>query len=563
MGVHKVKGKYLIYKAEKISEVKYRAELSAELITKFGNKVFNAEEMTLIISHSLDYFVSKFKEICHNETSIRFYQHVFKFHDLATEASYNFPRQDLSEDISLSYLATYRRILKFIMEMGCEVSMHNNEKTTPAFKIRVEKQLSDLIYLGDMIFTCTSFYAEQSMIEDVADISFNDKGLFVFSRRHHYNYIFKHLTENATVQLDEAVMDDSELHGFEDLKTAIKNCIGIEYGNVGHLIASIHEMNKQTGGDLVGVEWKTLPLNMEAMFGVDLQNSELFFKGLTLDRDNKMALLECAVKQYNLNRYLYRPIIIWNVEGTDYAFFSKHSWMETFIQLSSNAIPWGKAPKEWLQNRCLKEYVHSKEDDHDRWLDDAVEEKLNKNGLKYDRNVKNINHHNGRISIDVQDLGEIDFIIISDEIKTLFVVDCKHLLGRFDIPSQRNDYNAFTSGKKPYNETLERKIYWFEKNLTLVKEHFQLKYSDDTINLTGYKVEGIFIINTPTLYMYNSKYRIYTIPQIEGVVLGKHIDPTFSVVIDEEHQTKFLSVDYPYFQKPKYLKFNVYDDLDE
>lgn len=200
MGVHKVKDKYLIYKGEKTSEVKYRTELSSELISTFGNKVYNTEEITLAIRHSLEYFVSNFKEICHNETSIRFYQHVFKFHDQATEAAYNFPRQDLSQDISLSYLAVYRRVLKLIMEMGCEVKMHNDEKTIPEFKSRVEKLLSDLIYLGDMIFTCASLYAEQSMIEDVADISFNDEGLFVFSRRHHYNFIFEHLTENATVQ---------------------------------------------------------------------------------------------------------------------------------------------------------------------------------------------------------------------------------------------------------------------------------------------------------------------------------------------------------------------------
>jgi hypothetical protein len=563
MAVYKVKGKYLIYRGEKSSEEKFRTELSAKLIEKFGNKTFDAEEITLIISYSLDYFVSRFKEICHGETSIRFYQHVFKFHDQATEASYNFPRQNLSEDISLSYLATYRRTLKLIMEMGCDISMHNNEKTSPALIERIEKQLSDLIYLGDMIFTCASLYAEQSMIEDVADISFSDKGLFVFSRRHHYNFIFEHLIKNSTEQLGEAVMDDSELNGFEDLKTAIKDCLGIGYDEVGHLIATIHEMNKEKGGDRVGVEWKTLPLNMEAMFGADLQNSELFFKGVTLDKNNKMDLLECAVKQYKLNRYLYRPIIIWSVDGTDYAFFSKHSWMETFIQLSSNAIPWGKAPKEWLQNRCLKEYVHRKEDDHDRWLDDVVEEKLKKNGLKYDRNVENTIHLKGRTSIDVQGLGEIDFIIISEEAKTLFIVDCKHLLGRYDIPSQRNDYNAFTSGKKPYNDTLERKIRWFERNLNLVKEHFQLKYDDKAIDLSDYKVEGVFIINTPTLYMYNSQYRIYTIPQIEDVFLGKHIDPTFSVVIDEELQTKFLNIDYPYFQKPNYMKFDLYDDLEE
>lgn len=558
MGVHKVKNKYLIYKAEKVSEVKYRKELSEMLITKFGKNPYGVEEVTLVLKDSLDYFINKFKEICHKETFVRFYQHVFKFHEQATEAAYNFPHQDLSVDISLSYLATYRRILKFILEMGCEVKMHNREETSREYKKRFESQLSDLIYLGEMIFMCTSFYAEQSMIEDVADVSFDDNGLFVFSRRHHYNFIFEHFNESAVKKLGNTVVDDSGLSGFEDLQKAIKDCLGIEYNNVGHLIATIHEMNKPKGGDMVGVEWKMLPLNMEAMFGTDLEQAELFFKGLTLDKNNKMDLLDCACKQYSLNRYLYKPIIVWNIDGKDYVLFGKHSWAETMFQLSSNAIPWGKAHFEWLKNKCFKDYVHSKEDDHDKWLDDAVESKLSFNDIKYDRNVKNIKNHSGSTSINVKGLGEIDFIIISKKTKTLLIVDCKHLVGRYDVPSQRNDYNAFTSGKKPYNETIKRKIKWFKDNIGIVQEHFQLKYDDPNISLVDYKVEGIFIINTPTLYMYNSEYRIYTIHQVEDVVLGKHSDPTFTVLVDEGHQEKIITVDYPYFRKPKYMEFDPF-----
>ncbi len=63
--------------------------------------------------------------------------------------------------------------------------------------------------------------------------------------------------------------------------------------------------------------------------------------------------------------------------------------------------------------------------------------------------------------------------------------------------------------------------------------------------------------------MYNSKFRIYTIPQIEEVVIGKHIDPTFSVIIDDEHETRILNIGYPYFQKPSYIRFDLYDEEEE
>ncbi|WP_281778075.1 hypothetical protein [Croceibacter atlanticus] len=562
MSVHKVKGEYLIYKAKKSSEMKFRKELSRELIENFENKIYTSEEVTEVLKYSIEYFTTKFESICRAETSIRFYQHIFKFHDQATQASYDDPHKDLSPEISIGYLATYRRILKLIMEMGCEIKMHNREKTNAAFKLRFQDKLSDLIYLGEMIFTCGSLYAEQSMIEDVADIVYDINNLFSFTRRHHYDHIFKHFDTYARENLGDSVLDDSGLSGFEDLKAAINRCLGIEYGNVGHLIASIHKMNEPKGGDMVGVEWKTLPYNMETMYGVDLEMAKTFFSGLTLNKSNKMSVLDCAVKQYALNRYLYRPIVIWNVEGEDYAFFSKYSWMETFFQLSSNAIPWGKASQEWKSNKCLNKYINKKQDDHDRWLDDSVEEKLIANHLMYDRNAKKLKHKSGVTSFDIKDLGEIDFIIVSEALKKVLIVDCKHLVGRYDIPSQRNDYNAFTKGKKPYNETIARKVEWFKSNKDILCEHFELKYKVD-LDLTDYQIEGVFFINTPTLYMYNSEFRIYTIHQVENVVFGNHQDPIFEIIIDEGDHTRFLSVNYPYFQKPKYLRFDFFDDEED
>jgi hypothetical protein len=560
MGIHIVKEKYYIFKGEKSAEKKYRKELSAKIISKFGKKEYNELESTEIISLSLEYFISEFKNICLGESSVKFYQQIFRLHEQATEVVYQFPHENLSEDVDFKYIATYRRILKFILEMGCEVPMHNQKQINEVFKIRLEKNLNDLLYLGHMILSNVSQYAEQTMIEDVVDISFDENDMFVFSRRHHYNYIFEHMIKDFGPVLTKSIVDDDGLAGLNDLKIALKNCFNIEYGNVGHLIATIHEMNKDKGGDVVGVGWETFHLNLNSMFGVDKDVAKQFFKGLTLDKNNKMDLLDLACKPYKMNRYIYKPIIIWDIEGADFALVGKNSWSETVIQFASNAIPWGKAPTEWLKNKCFKKYVHSKEDAHDKWLDNAVEEKLVSNQIFFDRNVKTINHNSGKTSIDVEKLGEIDFIIISKNTNKIFISDCKHLLGRYDIANQRNDFNAFTNGKKPYNKTLKRKIKWFKENIQLLEEHFKIKYPTKNINITDYEIEGIFIINTPTFYMYNSEYRIYTINQIEDVLMGENIDPEFTIIIDEGKYEKILTVKYPYFKKPKYIKFDPFKE---
>ncbi len=557
MNIHKVKDKYLIFKADNSSEQKFRKELSSLILEKFGNEKFNSEQTTEIISFSLNYYIENFTKICLNETSVRFYQHIFRLHEESVALVYNFSeeRAKVDSEIDFKYIASYRRILKFILEMGCEVKMHSDESWSSSLNTKFKITLNELLYLGEMILTCVGLYAEQTMIEDANEVKF-ENDLYIFSRKHHYNIIFQHILKEFDGQLTKAVVDTTELAGFSDLKNALKDCFGIEYDNVGYLIASIHEMNKERGGDIVLFGWETLPYNLTNMFGVDKSTAIDFFRGLTLDRTNKMSLLDLACKPSNLNRYLYKPVIVWNIDGNDFALLGKNSWSDTFIQLASNAIPWGKAPQEWIKNKCFKNYIHRKEDDHDTWLDDAVETKLVTNKILFDRNVKSINN----VNIDNELVGEIDFIIISEELRKIFIADCKHLLGRYDTPNQRNDYNAFVTGKKPYNKTLRRKIEWFKIHKDLIQKHFVNKYSNEKVDVMDFEIEGIFIINTPTLYMYNSEYRIYDITQIEDVVTGTHKDPTFNFIIDNDNKENVIKINYPYFKKPEYKLFDPFKD---
>lgn len=181
------------------------------------------------------------------------------------------------------------------------------------------------------------------------------------------------------------------------------------------------------------------------MFGISLKTAEQFFHGLRLDKSNKMDLLDLDCKPYKLNRYLYKPIIIWNIDGCDYSFLGKNSCVEAMIQYTRNSTPWGKAPEEWMQNECFKNYVHRKEDDHDKWLDDKVEEIIQKIGPQCDRNVKYLRSENSNISIEVTGLGEIDFIIIAESLKKVFIAD-----QTFKITQEEDDKNTIMNVGYPY-----------------------------------------------------------------------------------------------------------------
>lgn len=562
MTIHILKEKYKIYKGEKTAGKKYRNALSKILIDNYGKGPFSQDEIREILNTSLEYYISEFNKICHNETSVRFYQDIFTMHEDVTDMVYRHSEEELSDEIDWPYIARYRRILKFIIETGCDVKMVNGEVRNHAYISRITPKIDDLFFLGEMILTCVGLFAEQSMIDDLAEVTFDKNEQYQFSRRHHYEFIFEDITKNLDGQFTKVVVDSSDLAGFKDLKDAIKNCFDIVYDEVRTLIATIHQQLESKGGQLVGNEWRVLPINLNHFCKVPMDVAEQFFKGLTLDKSNKMTLLDLACKPYSLDRYMYKPIIIWNINGADYAFFGKNAWSETFIQLSSNAIPWGKAPKEWLANKCFKKYVHGKEDAHDKWLDDEVETQLKKNNLQYDRNVKRIFYDKISVNIDVEGLGEIDFIIISPTSKKIFVADCKHLVSRYDTVNQKNDFNAFSKGSKSsrsYNDTISKKVKWFEENKILLQKHFIKKYPEEHIDISDFTIEGIFIINTPTLYMYNAEYRIYTVEQIEEVINGTFVDKTFTILDSHEKYEKFLIIKYPYFQKPAYLKFDPFN----
>ncbi len=396
---------------------------------------------------------------------------------------------------------------------------------TPSDYQHIQKVLDDLLFLGDMILMCVSIYAEQGMIEDVGELTFDENDLYVFSRKHHYNFIFEHINKAWGHTVEKTVIDNE---GMQDFFDALQKCLNVNYLEANGVIALIHKQIPFTEGVL----WENLPQNLELLFQTPYEYGKLFYQGLTLSRHNKMTLLELACKPNNLKRYLYRPIIIWNVNGKEYAIIGPNAWTETMMQFSTNVIPWGKSPEEWMENKCFKSFVHRKEDEHDKWLDDALESILKNSNCYYDRNITKLRNNIDYTNINVEGLGEVDFIIVAHKLKKVFIVDCKHLLGRYDAANQKNDFNAFTKGSKKtksYNQTMQNKVRWFSANVCLLESHFAIKYNLNRLDLTDYTCEGIFVINTPTLYMYNADFRIYVLNDMQAVLDGSYSDPTFLI----------------------------------
>ena len=103
-----------------------------------------------------------------------------------------------------------------------------------------------------------------------------------------------------------------------------------------------------------------------------------------------MTLPVFLKKPHSLNKYLYRPFLLWTINQKKYYVFGTASLFEAESSLYLNAIPWGKLPTEWSDNASFIQYKNRKQLEHDKWLDDDVEKSIKTTGLIYQRSVKTI-----------------------------------------------------------------------------------------------------------------------------------------------------------------------------
>lgn len=548
-------GKLLAWYNQKTIQ-KYRPLISAELIKEFGRGPYDEQQMTKILFFTLDWYQNQFLDVIRNETELAFYQGLFLLHEVSCEFQQKFPNVSPVMEMDSKQFAVYRRVLKLCLEQGCDLKL-TSEPPGGAEYLKIKEDTIDvLLYFGDFIFACSNLLAEQHLIEDCADLRFTDEDLYYFDHKHHYGFLIKELLNSLNGHLDHAVTGDDDLN---DFKAAVNDCLGVDYDKAVSTIQAIHESSE--GGKFILYPWQIYPQNLEHLFDIPYEKGEQFYKSLTLTKENKMSLQEAVYKPHNINKYLYRPFLVYNVDGADLTLVGDRSFVESIMSLTTNAIGWGKFPEEWKENDCLLDYVKRKVSTNDKILEDKAERLLLENKVVFDRNIKYLKRWNGQhINIDNADCGEIDFLFVHNSI--LYIADSKHQIARYDMNNFRNDYAYFETNKKAYNKTLKRKVEFLSKMAVELEEHFQVVQNNIKFKLGSLQVEGIFIVNTPTFIMYNNVYRIYTLKDFSEFVKNEFADKVYTLLIEDEEHDSFLKVNYPYFKKPNYIVFND-QDLDE
>lgn len=536
----------------------YNKHVSKVILDKFGKGIFSDFEATNEILFFLnDGFINQMKCFLASERSLAFYQYIQILHDYTNEIVMQDNFQEHFDQITPTQFALYRRILRFILEQSTYIELIFAESLENC-KERVLNFLEELIHVGYRLFNISNLITSQQLIEDAVEIFFNDDDLYVIDYKHHYNTIIDLINQQSRSHLEKAVKDEN---ASEDFANAMMKCFGISFKDVNREVKSMHQHQIDNDNDnepypcAGGFDLHSLVDNLSHNSNVSYEIAEKIISGLIVSKDNVCSFQESVYKPQSINRHLYRPIIQYKIEGIDQpmTIVSFSSLIISLQQLATNAISWGKYPEEW-KDECFDEYVKNKKHLNDKILEDHHENLLKENNITYSRNIKNLKRKNNQnLNIDNSDCGEIDFLILKDT--TIYIADSKHLLARYDFNNWKNDFSAFETHKKNYNETMDRKIKFLSDKKELIQEHFETENPGLNLDLSSNDIEGIFLINASTFYMYNSTYKLLTVRDFELFLKGEFVYPTFYITEESGEGTKEIIVSHPYFKKPEYIIF--------
>ncbi|WP_418501779.1 hypothetical protein [Flagellimonas sp.] len=399
--------------------------------------------------------------------------------------------------------------------------------------------LEELLYIGSWCLVLSEHTARSQLFETSTGIQVVDGELNILTYQP-YPELFEHIFNDMPRHSSQVALSDSMI----EFKQIIAENYGVEYD---HLAAFINQQ-------LQSPVYRLGLTNIEPLKNTIIKELECdenfihdFYAGLTVNKENCLSIEKCFFNNQSEFRFTYRPILELKVDGQIYNLIGYNKWIESMSLLSTNAFPFGVYPTEWTRHQKIKEFVQKTEETHDKILEDPVVKMLKEKSFFHDSNVESFKQPNGR-NINIKNtVGDIDILFIDVDFELIYVCECKHNRSRHDMNNWRRDYSNF---KEKYEGQLERKIDWVNQNKHIVETHFQQKYPEDfKSKLTDFDVRGIFIINAPTVYMYNGKYRALTITDINDLLERKYTDVKFQFIDGDSGEVTLI--EYPYFDNVK------------
>lgn len=521
---------------------KYWPILNKLVFDKFGNvEVKDPTSVQETLKECFSKLCSIFEEKISEEKRASFYIFCHNLHEDSIEL-WLLQIQQIPLGIDEEDFASSRRILKIILEQSTKLELVG----TPNFFLEIRKNidnyttlLEELLYIGSWCIVISENTARSQLFNTSTGIQVIDGELNILTYEP-YQELFKYVFNDIPKHNSKIVLSDSMI----EFKEIVKDNYGVKYDD---LSSFIQQQLKTPAYRLALSKIEHLVKSIIKEFKCDEDFINDFYSGLTVSKNNCLSIESCFFNNQSEFRFTYRPILELYIDGDKYNLIGFHKWLESMTLLSTNSFPFGLYPSEWTKHKEIKKFVHRIENNHDKILENPIIDILNEKSFFNDTNVESFIQPNGQ-NINIKNtVGDIDIFFIDIEFELIYVCECKHNRSRFDMNNWRRDYYNF---KNTYESQLKRKIDWVENNKNTVETHFKQLYPNDfKANLRGFDVRGIFVINAPTIYKYNGKYRALTIKDMSDLIDRKYNDVKF-LFINENNGEETL-IEFPYFDNVK------------
>ncbi|WDF45157.1 hypothetical protein PQ459_09610 [Chryseobacterium sp. KACC 21268] len=528
------------------SREKYWNYFSSELCKKYGtDNITESKQIKDALNFLFEIITDKFLKIIFSQENIWFYKYVFHFNNNYIKLLFKSESGRNLQELEYKNFAMNRRVLGLILEQGCDVNI-KRDKIDETLKKKYQELLEDLLYIGSWAYYIADFISIESMLDSPLYIDINKENIIdIKYKNENVTYFYKALNSEIDNDFSEA-LHNASVERVEVYKDKIQDCFNIDYNFALKQIDEIQKYHKPTDSHLQDIEFGTLEQNL-INNGVKKETAEIFYSGLYLSKNNKQSLKEVIIRPHKLNRFHYKPILIYEINGKKRLLTSIDKISETIVMLHLKAFPWNELYEEWKVNDCIKNYVQEISNVTGSNLEGHIEQIfLNNKSFAFDKNITSLLKKNNQNIDIIKKCGEIDFVFIDDKNKIIYVSDCKFLKLRTEGVGFKMDFTTF---RDKLEKQLENKVNFANTNKNLFEEHFEV-LTKTKRDFSTYSVMGCFIISTPTLYMYcDSKFAIYTINALKKIL--KNVSPYETIKINKETQSGILytdKIDYPYLK---------------
>jgi hypothetical protein len=518
--------------------------LSPFIAGKYGySTISDHKEVDLVLMDCFEYFVDKFETLVQQQDTEMFFRCVFYLHEASVrlyriylDNDFQFPAFANIEAIHLADFFIYRRVLKLILEQACDIELTAKKcvARTEFFDI-----IQELHYIGYQCYDFAIKVANHKMTPTIFYTEF-DNGIF----KHCCHIHFEKIIQSLYGEFDKAFEAFFDQSASKELVKAIEDSFSIDFNQAVGVIAYVKHYFSDEPDQTI--EPYVLPINLANECGTSIQLAETFYSGLTISKKNKLSIKDAILKPHLGNRFLYRPLLTFIVDGVERAFCARHKFYESINAIANNGVHWGAVPEEWLKNKGIRKFVNQKEAVHDQLLEDEIERIFIGSGCPYRRNVKSFKQK-GKNNVNIERLpavGEFDFIIVNANRRKVFIAETKYCRARYDSVAFQTDYTNFID---KHESQLSNKENWLQANLQILQEDLELTFQIN-YSILDFDVEAVFFLNTPTFYMFDGKYKAVTLNRIKDFIEGSWDFP--EITINDDENNRIFTYSHPYFSKP-------------